>query len=117
MRKNFSPAVWHRQENVFATSCSFLFSSLPVFLVFSWVTKIETKVERREEEEEEEKNVCLVGLCGCWLEITATYASPSSFYIAPWQFSSSRIFTEQLGQKGRRRDPEELLHTGGTNVS
>lgn len=37
--------------------------------------------------------------------------------IAPWQFSSSRIFTEQLGQKGRRRDPEELLHTGGTNVS
>lgn len=54
MRKNFSPAVWHRQENVFATSCSFLFSSLPVFLVFSWVTKIETKVERREEEEEEE---------------------------------------------------------------
>ncbi len=80
MRKNFSPAVWHRQENVFATSCSFLFSSLPVFLVFSWVTKIETKVERREEEEEEEKNVCLVGLCGCWLEITATYASHSSFY-------------------------------------
>jgi aspartyl/asparaginyl beta-hydroxylase (cupin superfamily) len=65
MRKNFSPAVWHRQENVFATSCSFLFSSLPVFLVFSWVTKIETKVERREEEKKKKKKRRMCVWLGC----------------------------------------------------